>query len=41
MAMPGKPNSNPKARTANPQDFIDTSVVQELDQKGFFKKLWR
>ena len=33
--------TDPKARTANPQDFIDTSVIQELDQKGFFKQIWR
>ena len=32
---------DPKAKTARPQDFIDTSVVAELDQEGFFKLIWR
>jgi ABC-type nitrate/sulfonate/bicarbonate transport system substrate-binding protein len=30
-----------KAKTARPQDFIDTSVVAELEQEGFFKLIWR
>lgn len=32
---------DPKAKTARPQDFIDTSVVSELEQEGFFKQVWR
>ena len=33
--------SDPKARTAKPQDFIDRSIVEELEQKGFYQQLWR
>ena len=33
--------ADPKAKTAPPQDFIDPSVVAELEQEGFFKQLWR
>lgn len=33
--------ADPKAKTALPQDFIDPSVVAELEQEGFFKQLWR
>ena len=33
--------SDPKAKTARPQDFIDTSIVAELEQEGFFKQVWR
>lgn len=33
--------SDPKARTARPQDFIDGSVISELEQEGFFKQIWR
>jgi NitT/TauT family transport system substrate-binding protein len=31
---------NPKARTADPKSFIDTSLVKELDDSGFIKKLY-
>ena len=30
---------NPKARTADPRSFIDNSLVKELDDAGFIKKL--
>ena len=33
--------SDPRARLARPQDFIDGSVVAELDREGFFRQLWR
>jgi NitT/TauT family transport system substrate-binding protein len=33
--------TDPKAKTARPQDFIDTSIVSELEQEGFFKQVWR
>jgi ABC-type nitrate/sulfonate/bicarbonate transport system substrate-binding protein len=33
--------TDPKAKTARPQDFIDTSIVAELEQEGFFKQVWR
>jgi len=31
---------NPKARGANPQTFFDNSLVKELDDSGFIKKLY-
>jgi NitT/TauT family transport system substrate-binding protein len=31
---------NPKARSANPQTFFDNSLVKELDDSGFIKKLY-
>lgn len=31
---------NPRARTANPQSFFDNSLVKELDDSGFIKKLY-
>jgi NitT/TauT family transport system substrate-binding protein len=31
---------NPKARTADPRSFIDDSLVKELDDAGFIKKLY-
>jgi len=31
---------NPRARTADPRSFIDTSLVKELDDSGFIKKLY-
>jgi ABC-type nitrate/sulfonate/bicarbonate transport system substrate-binding protein len=32
--------SNPKAKQANPEQFFDNSLVQELVDEGFFAKLW-
>lgn len=29
----------PKARTANPEDFIDARLVRELDKSGFINRL--
>ncbi|MGH7871714.1 MAG: ABC transporter substrate-binding protein [Candidatus Binatia bacterium] len=31
---------NPRARSANPQNFVDNSLVKELDDSGFIKKLY-
>jgi len=31
---------NPKARSADPRSFIDNSLVKELDDSGFIKKLY-
>jgi len=31
---------NPRARSANPQTFFDNSLVKELDDSGFIKKLY-
>lgn len=33
--------SDPKARTVKPQEFINASIIAELEQKGFFQQLWR
>ena len=33
--------SDPKARTAKPQEFIDRGIIEELKQKGFFQQTWR
>ena len=33
--------ADPKAKTARPQDFIETSIVSALEQEGFFKQVWR
>ena len=33
--------TDPKAKTARPQDFIDTNIVTDLEQEGFFKQVWR
>ena len=30
-------SNNPKAKFAKPQDFVDDSVVRELDQAGVFQ----
>jgi len=32
-------NQNPKAKGANPEDFIDSRLVRQLDQSGFIKSL--
>ena len=29
----------PQAKTAKPEQFIDASVIQELEQEGFFAEL--
>jgi hypothetical protein len=31
---------NPKARSADPKSFIDSSLVKELDDSGFIKRLY-
>ena len=31
---------NPRARTADPKSFIDASIVKELDDSGFIRKLY-
>jgi NitT/TauT family transport system substrate-binding protein len=33
--------ADPKAKTARPEDFIDSSVIAELEREGFFKQVWR
>ena len=31
----------PRARNVAPESFVDISLLQELDQNGFFKQLWK
>lgn len=33
--------SQPRARNVAPESFVDISLLQELDQNGFFKQLWK
>ena len=32
---------NPQAKKASPESFVDLSVLQELEQSGFFTQLWK
>ena len=32
--------ADPKAKSARPQDFIDTSIIADLEHEGFFKQVW-
>jgi NitT/TauT family transport system substrate-binding protein len=32
---------HPQARKTSPESFVDLSVLQDLDQSGFFKQLWK
>ena len=34
-------DSQPRARKVAPESFVDLSVLQEIDQSGFFKQLWK
>jgi NitT/TauT family transport system substrate-binding protein len=33
--------SQPRARNVAPESFVDLSLLQELDQSGFFAQLWK
>jgi NitT/TauT family transport system substrate-binding protein len=33
--------SNPKAKSRRPAEFMDTSFIDELEKNGFIKKLWQ
>lgn len=33
--------TDPRARIARPQDFIDGSVIADLEREGFFQRIWR
>jgi NitT/TauT family transport system substrate-binding protein len=33
--------TNPKARNRKPEEFMDTSFMEELEKSGFIKKLWQ
>jgi NitT/TauT family transport system substrate-binding protein len=32
---------NPRAKNVAPESFVDLSLLQELEQSGFFKQLWK
>lgn len=33
--------THPQAKKTSPESFVDLSVLQELEQRGFFKQLWK
>jgi len=33
--------THPQAKKTLPESFVDLSVLQELEQSGFFKQLWK
>ncbi|MGE5216810.1 MAG: ABC transporter substrate-binding protein [Chloroflexota bacterium] len=33
--------THPQAKKTSPESFVDLSVLQELEQSGFFKQLWK
>jgi NitT/TauT family transport system substrate-binding protein len=33
--------TNPKAKNRRPEEFMDTSFMEELEKSGFIKKLWQ
>jgi hypothetical protein len=33
--------SQPRAKKVMPESFVDLSLLQEIDQSGFFKQLWK
>jgi ABC-type nitrate/sulfonate/bicarbonate transport system substrate-binding protein len=39
--LDGMAERQPQARKATPESFVDLSLLQELDQSGFFKQLWK
>jgi len=39
--LDGMAEKQPQARRAAPESFVDLSLLQEIDQSGFFKQLWR
>jgi ABC-type nitrate/sulfonate/bicarbonate transport system substrate-binding protein len=41
LALEEMGERNPAARTANPEQFIDLSIVKELDQSGFIDALYK
>lgn len=34
-----KQTTHPKAKTTNPDDFLDTSLVRSLEDTGFFQQV--
>ena len=39
--LDGMAESHPQARKTAPESFVDLSLLQELEQRGFFKRLWK
>src|SRR5262252_2943927 len=39
--LDGMAEKQPRARNVAPESFVDFSLLQELDQSGFFKQLWK
>ena len=39
--LDGMAEKQPQARKASPESFVDLSLLQEIDQSGFFKQLWK
>ena len=39
--LDGMAEKQPQARKASPENFVDLSLLQEIDQSGFFKQLWK
>jgi len=33
--------SNPRAKNRKPQDFMDTSFMEELESTGFISSVWK
>jgi DNA-directed RNA polymerase specialized sigma54-like protein len=34
-------SQNPKAKSADPENFIDNKIVRQLENSGFFAKLYQ
>jgi NitT/TauT family transport system substrate-binding protein len=39
--LDGMAESQPRAKKVKPESFVDLSLLQEIDQSGFFKQLWK
>jgi ABC-type nitrate/sulfonate/bicarbonate transport system substrate-binding protein len=39
--LDGMAEKQPQARKAAPENFVDLALLQEIDQSGFFKQLWK
>ena len=39
--LDGMAEKQPQARKAAPENFVDLSLLQEIDHSGFFKQLWK
>ncbi len=39
--LDGMAEKQPQARKAAPESFVDLSLLQEIEQSGFFKQLWK